>query len=65
MGRGMGRGVRIVSTKQVVGMGEERTDFGPWVVSRLLDERVGGLTKPSERLLQSCILIWMLKRGEP
>lgn len=26
----MGRGRRMVSTKQDVGIGEERVDFGPW-----------------------------------
>jgi hypothetical protein len=26
-----GRGMRIVSTKQDVGMGEERVDDGPWI----------------------------------
>lgn len=36
----IGRGIRMVSTKQDVGMGEEMLDDGP---------------KPSRRLLQSCI----------
>jgi len=36
----IGRGMRIMSTKQDVGMGEEMLDAGP---------------KPSRRLLQSCI----------
>lgn len=26
-----GRGMRIVSTKQVVGIGEEREECGPWM----------------------------------
>jgi hypothetical protein len=55
-----GRGMRITSTKQVVGMGEERVECGPFMSGQLAllnceGERKGELTKPSGRFMHNMI----------